>query len=147
MQEHSFVDEVIKGTLKHKGKEYSRTVRKYSWGSTDTIFSRVDHKGTSYYLDVKSRQETMDIPGELKVGLAWISSDGAWKYMIKSLSETLSTPGNKFENCLVIKAEQVTGRDKEKLQTYYIYYVKDIGYVGSKVEQGLMAYLEKWELK
>ncbi|SHI00762.1 hypothetical protein SAMN04488109_6721 [Chryseolinea serpens] len=147
MPQNSFVDEVIEGTLNYKGKNYTRCLRKYSWGDTDTLFSRVDERGTLYSLDSKSRQETVDIPGELKIDHTWVSSDGAWRYEIKSLSGTLTTPNDRFENCLVIKAEQLTGRDKEKLQVYYNYYAKGIGYVGSKLEKGLMAYLEKWELK
>jgi hypothetical protein len=98
-------------------------------------------------LDTKSKLESIDVPGQPKTGDSWTSADKAWKYTIIDIAATFKTPIKTFKDCLIIKAEQVDNRDSEKLQTYFNYYVKDIGYVGSKVNGALMAYIEKWDVK
>ncbi|MEO7990261.1 MAG: hypothetical protein ABI663_12020 [Chryseolinea sp.] len=147
MGDNSFTDKIIEGTFSFSGKDYFKSLRKYSWGDEDVTYFRVDSTGTVVYLDPKSKLESVDVPGQPKIGDSWVSSDKAWKYEIIDTSATFKTPKQTFKDCLIIKAEQTTNRDKEKLQTYFNYYVKGIGYVGSKVDDGLMAYIESWAVK
>jgi hypothetical protein len=88
----------------------------------DESYFRVDDTGTTYYLDTKSKLESIDIPGKQKIGDSWNSTDKAWKYSIIEIAATLQTPKQSFKDCLVIKAEQMTSRDREKLQIYFNYY-------------------------
>jgi hypothetical protein len=147
MGDQSFTDEITNNNYEFNGKKYFKNLRTYSWGDTDVSYFRVDNTGTTYYLDTKSKLESIDIPGQPKVGDSWISTDKAWKYSIADIPATLQTPKQTFKDCLIIKAEQTTNRDKEKLQTYFNYYAKDIGFLGSKIDGGLMAFIEKWDVK
>lgn len=147
MGELSFTDEITSNSYKFKGKTYFTNLRTYSWSATEISYFRVDENGTSYYLDIKSKLESTDLPGQPKVGDSWISTDKAWRYSIVDIAATLKTPKETFRGCLVIKAEQLTSRDKEKLQTYFNYYAKDIGFLGSMIDGELMAYIDKWDLK
>jgi hypothetical protein len=147
MGEHSFTDELTDNSYKFKGKTYFTNLRTYSWNATETSYFRVDENGTSYYLDIKSKQESIDLPGQPKVGDSWISTDKAWKYSVTDRAAILKTPKQTFKDCLVIKAEQLTNRDQEKLQTYFNYYAKDIGFLGSTIDGELMAYIDQWDLK
>lgn len=147
MGDNTFTDEIIAGTFSFNGTNYFKNLRTYSWGDTDTSYIRVAGSGTTFYLDPKSNMESMDVPGKPETGYSWVSADNAWKYSVVDVAATFKTPNKSFENCLVIRAEQIGGRDGEKLQTYLNYYVRDIGYVGSLAGGELMAYIEKWELK
>lgn len=147
MQNSSYTTEVLKEPYTYNGVEYFQTETKYSWGTTDTNYLRVDEKGNELYLDPKSLTETVNMPANIELGYSWTSSDKTWKYEIFRLDEVLKTPKQSFNHCLVIKAEQLSERDKEKLSVYYNYYVDGLGYVGSKNEKGLMSYLTKYELK
>ena len=147
MGDNSFTDEITDNDYKFKGKTYFKNLRTYSWGDKDESYFRVDDTGTTYYLDTKSKLESVDIPGQPKVGDSWTSADKAWKYSIVDIAATFQTPKQTFNDCLIIKAEQATNRDKEKLQTYFNYYAKGIGFLGSKIDGGLMAYIEKWDVK
>jgi len=147
MGDNSFTDEIVAGQFTHEGKDYLKKLRTYSWGDKDLSYFRVDNTGTTFYLDAKSKLECIDVPGQPKAGDSWTSADKAWKYTVTDIAGVLKTPTQTFKDCLIIKAEQLGNRDKEKLQIYLNYYVKDIGYVGSKVDGGLMAYIEKWDVK
>ncbi len=147
MGDQSFTDEITDNDFIFKEKTYFKNLRTYSWGATDESYFRVDEIGTIYYLDTKSKLESISIPAQPKVGDSWTSSDKAWKYSIVDIAAKFQTPKQTFNDCLIIKAEQTTNRDKEKLQTYFNYYAKDIGYVGSKIEGRLMAFIEKWDVK
>ncbi|MEJ7643733.1 MAG: hypothetical protein WKF87_04010 [Chryseolinea sp.] len=147
MGDNSFTDEITDNSYKFNGRTYFTSLRTYSWGDKDVSYFRVDDKGTIYYLDSKSKLESIDVPGRPKNGDTWTSSDKAWKYSVIDITATFKTPKQIFNDCLIIKAEQVTSRDKEKLQTYFNYYAKDIGYIGSKFDGGPMAYIEKWDVK
>jgi hypothetical protein len=147
MGDNAFTDEIVEGKFTNNGKDYFKSLRTYSWGDKDLSYFRVDDSGTTFYLDTKSKLESVDVPGQPKNGDSWTSADKAWKYTITEIAAIFKTPTQTFKDCLIIKAEQVDNRDSEKLQTYFNYYVKDIGYVGSKVDGGLMAYIEKWDVK
>jgi hypothetical protein len=140
-------DEIVEGKLTNNGKDYFKSLRTYSWGEKDLSYFRVDDSGTTFYLDTNSKLESIDVPGQPKTGDSWTSADKAWKYTITDIAAIFKTPTQIFNDCLIIKAEQTGNRDNEKLKTYFNYYVKNIGYVGSKVDGGLMAYIEKWNVK
>jgi hypothetical protein len=143
----SFEDVITNQKFNYNSKSYFQSLRKYSWGQMDTSYYRIEKNGTIYYLDKESKKESIEIPGQPKISFRWTSSDKAWQYEIVGLNETLKTPKKEFLNCLVIKAEQISIRDKNKLPIYFNYYSKSIGYVGSKVDGQLMAYLIEWKLK
>ncbi|KYG83496.1 hypothetical protein [Roseivirga echinicomitans] len=147
MGSSSFTDEIVEGKLTIDGMDYFKSLRTYSWGDKDLSYFRIDNNGTVFYLDTKSKLESIDVPGQPKVGDSWTSTDNAWEYTVTDIAASFKTPIQTFKDCLIIKAEQTDRRDSEKLQTYFNYYVKDIGYIGSKVDGGLMAYIEKWNLK
>jgi hypothetical protein len=147
MGDNSFTDEIVDGKFTHDGKDYFKSLRTYSWGDKDLSYFRVDNTGTTFYLDSKSKLESIDVPGKPNTGDSWTSSDKAWKYTVIDLAATFKTPAKTFKDCVIIQAEQIGNRDKEKLQTYFNYYAKDIGYIGSEVDGGLMAYIEKWSVK
>jgi hypothetical protein len=147
MGDNSFTDEIVEGKFTNNGKDYLKSLRTYSWGDKDLSYFRVDNNGTTFYLDTKSKLESIDVPGQPKTGDSWASADKAWKYTIEDIAAIFKTPTRTFKDCLIIKAEQTGNRDSEKLQTYFNYYVKDIGYVGSKVDGGLMSYVEGWDVK
>lgn len=143
----SFEDNITDHKLKHNNQYYFQSIRRYSWGAADTSYFRIGKDGTVYYLDQESKQESIEVPSQPKLSFKWTSSDKVWQYEIIELNATLKTPKKEFANCLVIKAEQISDRDKNKLPIYFNYYSKSIGYVGSEVDGQLMAYLSKWELK
>ncbi len=146
--DQSFSDEITDHSYSYNGKTYYTSLRTYSWGDKDISHYRVDTDGTVIYLDSKSKLESIEIPGRnAKTGYTWISSDKAWKYTIAKIAATFKTPKQTFTDCLLIKAEQVTGRDKEKLQVYFNYYVVGIGFVGSETSDSVLTYIEKWNVR
>lgn len=147
MQDGSFEDFITSEKFVHNQVEYFQSVRKYSWGAADTSYFRVNKDGTVYYLDAGSLKESIDVPANPKPSFKWVSADNAWRYEIVEVKTSFKTPNKTFKDCLVIKAEQISDSDKNKLNTYFNYYSKSIGYVGSKVNGELMAYLVKWDLK
>ena len=147
MQNASYTTKVLKQFYKYKGVNYFQKITKYSWGTSNTNYIRIDKYGSEIYLDPKSFTETINMPAKIELGNSWISSDKSWRYEIFKMNEVLKTPNQTFNNCMVIKAEQLTERDKDKLSVYYNYYVDGIGYVGSKNEKGLMSYLINYKLK
>lgn len=147
MSNESFEDLITNQKLVRHQKEYFQSIRKYSWGAADTSYFRTDKNGTVLYFDIASGKESIEVPSNPKLFYKWISSDNAWEYEIVNMHGTLTTPSRTFKNCLVIKAKQILNRDEEKLQTYFNYYSDNIGYVGSKVGDDLIAYLEEWHLE
>ena len=147
MQNATYTTKVLDSFFTYKEVEYFQSETKYSWGMTEINYFRIDEEGNEIYLDSKSFTETVNMPSRIELGHAWISTDKTWKYEISGLNETLNTPEKIFKNCIIIKAEQLTGRDKGKLPAYYNYYADGIGYVGSKSEQGLVTYLTNYSLK
>jgi hypothetical protein len=141
----TYTKKILKKTVKKDGKEYFQSLTKYSWGNEVSILLRLDSLENEIYLDPKSNTESINFPANPKVGLSWLSTDGSWKYEILTIGTKFKTPIETYSNCLVIKAQQITGRDKEKLDLYYNYYVKDIGYVGSENSKGLMSWLTKYK--
>jgi len=147
MGNHSFVDEITRDNVKFDGKTYFESLRTYSWGTIDTSYYRTGTDGATYYRDPKSKQESIEIPAQPKPGQSWISSDKAWKYTIVDTSRTFKALQKEFNNCLLIKAEQISGRDKDKLAVYENYYLSGVGYVGSKLEGGLAVWIDSWTIK
>lgn len=143
----SFVDLITDKTLTRMGNEYFQSIRTYSWGDSDTSYFRVEKDGSVYYLDTKSNKESIDVPNNPSLNFKWNSSDNEWQYQVVEVNATLKTPKNTFADCLVIKAEQLNNSDTTKLSTYFNYYSKSIGYVGSKVDDQLMSYLQDWDIK
>lgn len=137
--------EFLKKTLTLNDHEYIQSVTSYSWGKSDTTNLRIDEQGNRIYLDPISLKESIDFPKDPEKGFSWKSTDGAWKYEIYDIGSTFASQKKTYTNCLVIKAEQITGRDKTKFKTYYNYYAEGIGYVGSKTNRGLISWMVKYK--
>lgn len=145
MKNASYTNEVLKKTIIVNAIEYYQSVTTYSWGSTDNIKLRIDSLGNELYLDPTSNTESINFPTSPQKDFSWISTDGAWKYEIFDIGPTFSSPSKTYKNCLIIKAKQITGRDKSKLQIYYNYYAEGIGYIGSKTPEGIMSWMTKFK--
>lgn len=111
--------EILEQKLTHNGIEYFQEESKSRSGNVTNYF-RIDSQGNRWYIDPVSMKESIDIPGELKAGYTWTRTDGAWEYEIHKLDEDFKSPEKTIENCLVIKARQLTGRDKNKAGLYTI---------------------------
>ncbi len=147
MANATYTVEVLKDKVTQNGFEYFQHKTTYSWGSETIVLLRIDEDGNELYLDPKSKTESINFPANPQLGFSWMSTDGAWKYEVFKMDATFITPKDKYKNCLIIKAEQLTGRDKEKLSLYFNYYVNNIGYVGSENNKGLMSWLTKYKIK
>lgn len=145
MNNASYTKEILEETVELDGHEYFQRKTIYSWGKEDIILLRIDERGNELYLDPISNSESINFPSTPERGFSWVSTDGAWKYEVFKIGVKLRTPKKRYKNCLVIKAQQLTGRDKEKRDLYYNYYVDNIGYVGSENSEGLMSWLVKKE--
>jgi hypothetical protein len=77
MGDNSFTDEIVEGKFTNNGKDYFKSLRVYSWGDKDLSYFRVDNFGTTFYLDTKSKLESIDVPGQPKTGDSWTSADEA----------------------------------------------------------------------
>ena len=141
MENASYTNEILEETVQLDGHEYFQSKTKYSWGKEVINLLRLDEHGNELYLDPISNTESINFPATPELGFSWVSTDGAWKYEVFKIGETLRTPNKNYKDCLVIKAQQLTGRDKEKLGLYFNYYMDNIGYVGSKNSDGLMSWL------
>lgn len=131
---------VIEGNIEIEGKKYFKIIRTYTFGENTESFARNEDQ-VSYSFDYKTKGETFTIPNELVVGKIWYQADNSWKYEIISVTATLKTPTDKYDNLLQIKASQLTNRDSEKLQKYDLFYQKGIGQIAAKGNGQLMTYL------
>ncbi len=147
MPDATYTRQVLKTTHRFDGKDYFQMKTKYSWGEVVIDYVRIDNEGNEVYLDTKSLTETINLPKKAELGQSWTSTDGAWRYEVFALGATFITPKDTYENCLVIKAEQQTARDEDKHQIYYNYRADGIGYIGSKTENGIISFLNKYKLK
>ncbi|WKK74711.1 hypothetical protein QYS49_23890 [Marivirga salinae] len=142
----SYSTQVLEDFYNYHGRKYYQVEVKYSWGTTEINYKRKDKDGNEVYLNTKTGTESINIPSKLVEDYSWFSKDKSWKYKIIELNQILKTPVKTYENCLVIKAEQINYQDLNKFQVYYNYYVAGIGFVGSKDEYGLISYLSSYEL-
>lgn len=125
--------------VEQNNKTYNVREIQYSWGKKVETFYRVEDGNVLYY-DTTSNTESMIMPNNPKVGHKWKSADKAWAYEIVHLNAELETPQRKYSNLLVMKASQVTGRDRDKLSEYLNYYQKGLGKVASMGDGLLMTY-------
>ena len=136
--EYYLIDKQQKGEY-----QYSVRVRQYSWGEADSSLFR---EGEKYYYsrDKETHLETIEMPKDPIVNESWLESDSSWRYEVKSINATLKTPTCKYENLIMIEAEQLTGRDKNnKYPKYYNYYARGKGYIASVVNGKLLSYLKE----
>lgn len=139
---NTFEDYFIEGISVLNGKEYFIKVRKYSWGSVDTSYYREDELNY-YHFDKKNGKESIVMPKNIIVGHTWLEADSSWYYEVSSINEVLQTPSSKYTDVVVLKCMQMTNRDKNKGQIYFIYYAKDFGMVGSASNGKLHAWLSE----
>jgi hypothetical protein len=135
--------EILGSKTEINGVEYFQELVKYSWGKEVVNHYRLVENGDLVYLDNKSKTESVIMPYVKDKGYSWTSADGAWKYEIHSTGQIFATPDNTYSNCLIIKATQLTQRDKKKHKFYLNYYVEDIGHVASVIENEIMNYLSE----
>lgn len=141
MSQATYTVELSKDSTLLNGFHYHKMIMRYSWGDSAVTLLRKDQKGNEIYIDPISKLETVNFPAKPTKDFQWTSTDKAWSYLVFDTGTTFKTPEAKYSNCLIIKASQLTGRDTNKRAVYYNYYAPDIGYVGSKTEQGLMSWL------
>lgn len=127
-------------TTEFNGKIYKIQLIAYSWKELDTAYYRAEND-VIYYLDNKSKKESIHMPRELKKGFVWKSFDGAWQYEISDLNSRLKTPEKEYKELLVIKATQLQNRDKSKSMVYLNYYKKGIGKIASVTNGKIQTYL------
>ena len=135
MKRGSYVRTVLKEDVEINGEKYTPIETVYSWGAKTTSHIRIDKEGNRIYLDSDSKLESIEFPANIKRGYKWKSTDEAWSYEIILLDAEFKIKKTEFNNCLVIKAEQLTGRDKTKSKVYYNFYAENIGYVGGTNEK------------
>lgn len=140
--QHTYTDSYLLEKSIKGEQEYCIRIRKYSWGDTDTALYREDETNL-YTWDQETGKETIDIPKKPVVGQVWFESDSSWRYEIVSINAKLKTPLKSYEGLVVIQAEQLTGRDKEKSSKYLNHYAEGIGYIGSVVNEKLLSYLKE----
>ncbi|MBL0741920.1 hypothetical protein [Chryseolinea lacunae] len=136
----SFEDIINEQKFTHHKIDYLQNTRKYSDGTVDITYFRIAKNGAVYYLDNKSFLETLEIPSNPKIAFRWTSADDKWQYEIIEVGAALKTPAHIFKNCIAIKAHS----NSKDGMTYINYYSKGIGFVGSKVDGKLIAYLTRW---
>lgn len=57
-------------------------------------------------------------------------------YTILKTGQSFTSGDTTFADCLLVECRQLTGRDKEKDDIYYLYYAKGFGYAGSTDNKG-----------
>jgi len=130
--------EVIEDKFNFEGQEYYTVTRNYSWGLSDTTYSRIDSLGNEIHLDNESWKESIGIPKNTSLNYSWSDPDGSWKHQIYSKHERLVTPVKTYEDCLVV---QGIHKYKRKYTTIFLYFVKGIGHVGTKQDDKITLYL------
>lgn len=121
------------------GKEYSIREISYSWGEITKTLYRLEN-GNVMYFDQKSNTENLIMPSEPKIGFKWKSDDDSWEYEIVDMNASLDTPTKKYSGLLLMKASQISNRDKNKLAQYLNYYEKGTGKIASFGNGKLMTY-------
>lgn len=137
----SFEDYISERKFTHNKIDYFQNIRKYSDGTAEVSYYRIEKNGALFYLDNKSFKESIEIPANPRLSFRWASSDNKWQYKVVEVDTELKTPLHNFKNCIAIKAESNDG------STYINYYSKGVGFVGSKIDSELVCYLTKWQLK
>jgi hypothetical protein len=137
----SFEDYISEEKFTYNKIDYFQNIRKYSDGTAAISYYRIEKNGALHYLDNKSFKESIEIPSHPRLSFRWSSSDNKWHYKIVEVDSELKTPLHIFKNCIAIKAESNDG------SVYINYYSKGIGFVGSKADGKLVAYLSKWQIK
>lgn len=149
---HSFVDEIVQDDFSFNGKKYFMRLRKIKYAENDTLkidttYLRVTTDGSIRYLDRKLKKEINWIPNKPTIGQSWTSADNEWKFTIVETSASLQAMKKTYNNCIVIKEEQIEKRESGTAPVYIHYYSKDIGYAGMKVREGLAVWLLDYNLK
>lgn len=143
MGKHSFIEYYLNDKQQKGEYQYFVRVRQYSWGKADSSLFR---EGEKYYYswDKETSLETIEMPKDLTINEVWFESDSSWRYEVKTINATLKTPSGKYENLVMIEAEQLTGRDKStKYPKYNNYYARGKGYIASLVNGKLLSYLKE----
>jgi hypothetical protein len=132
--EDTFRDYFKNAGKKIGGRDYAVKVREYSSGP-DTSYYRMDETNF-YHYDVKRGAESVVLPRRPKVGQTWLESDKSWKYTILKTGQSFTSGDTTFSDCILMECKQMSGRDKNKDEIYYLYYAKGFGYAGSVDKEG-----------
>ncbi|MBL1233541.1 MAG: hypothetical protein P1U44_01920 [Vicingaceae bacterium] len=127
-------------------KEYFVKYRKYSWGDIDTNYYR---KGVDnyYHIDKKTLKESIILPINPKLGDNWMENDKSWSYEVVADNQKFKTPIKKYKNCIKVHCKQLTNKDKEKSNEYFLFYSPKFGFVGNvDSKDKILSYLSEVKL-
>ncbi|HEY9082908.1 MAG TPA: hypothetical protein VIN73_06220 [Vicingaceae bacterium] len=127
-------------------KEYFVKYRKYSWGDIDTNYYR---KGIDnyYHIDKKTLKESIILPINPKLGDNWMENDKSWSYEVVADKQKFKTPTKKYKNCIKVHCKQLTNKDKEKSNEYFLFYSPKFGFVGNvDSKDKILSYLSEVKL-
>lgn len=126
-------------SLKIKDKFYRTRTKVYESGKTNEAYFRKENKAV-YYYNEKTESQSLLLPSEIKKGVKWNSTCGTYRYKIKDLDATLSTPFCKFEELLEIEI-----LNRENNTKFQFYYKKGVGVVGNNIEDKPFSFIEPEE--
>jgi hypothetical protein len=140
---NSYFEYFLNEKFKFKEKEYFGRVRQYSWGTIDTTYFRRGEKFFCRY-NTKTKLESIELPITPTKNQKWKEADGSWQYQILKVNCEFKAVKKTFKNCILVECKQVTNKDKDKSTIYYLYYSKNLGYVGNSTKNGkVLSYLKE----
>lgn len=128
------------------GNLYYVEIRKFSFGDIDTTYIR---KSDVNYMQFNriTNAESILIPINPKIGDIWFENDQSWKYEVIEEKVNFQTPNKKFVDCVLIRCKQLTNRDSNKEEVYFLYYSPKFGFVGSvDKNKKIVSYLKEIKL-
>ncbi|WP_266203824.1 hypothetical protein [Pontibacter kalidii] len=140
-QGYTFAEYYLIKQFTFNNQLYSARVRVYNEANVDTAYFRENKEGV-VYIDPKTFIETVDLPKDPKPGQKWQEPTN-WVYEVKSIDATLETPIKNWSNLIEIEAKQTTGETKDKFMKYSNFYAEGIGFVGSIVDNELIAFFKE----
>ncbi len=123
-------------SLKINGKFYRTRTKIYKSGKTNEAYFRKENKAV-YYYNEQTETPSLLLPSEIKKGMKWNSTCGTYRYKIKSIDATLSTPYCDFEKLLEIEILNKNNNTK-----YQFYYKKGVGVVGNNINDNPFSFIE-----
>ncbi|MBA3705446.1 MAG: hypothetical protein H0W84_05970 [Bacteroidetes bacterium] len=146
-QKHTYTADLTKYTMYFDSSFTELGNKKYiketiDYGDSQTfVYYREENKNIIYFKP-DQKQETIEIPAIITIGMVWYESDSTWKYTITGIKETFETPTSIFLNCLVIQSENIDRKANPKHYRLYLqYYQRGRGYIGTKLGGLVYSYL------
>ncbi len=143
---HHYYEYFMDDKKEINGNLYYVGIRKYSFGDIDTTYIR---KSDINYLQFNriTNSESVLLPITPKIGDNWLENDGSWKYEVIEEKATFKTSYKNYDDCILVKCNQLTNRDFDKDEEYLLYYSKEFGFVGNvDKEKKILSYLKEIKL-